>query len=90
MAMAAAQTDWTIDMLDALTDDVDRHEIIDGELFVTPAPGEGHQLVVFQLLTMPEIISRVAASVSRWVLRRMCGETNGRGTESNLTCSSFV
>jgi hypothetical protein len=29
-----------------------------------------------------EIISRVAASVSRWVRRRMCGETNGRATES--------
>ena len=51
MGMASAQTGWTIDMLDTLPDGSDRHELIDGELFVTPAPGEGHQLVVFELIT---------------------------------------
>ena len=30
-------------MLDALPESSDRHEIIDGDLFVTPAPGEAHQ-----------------------------------------------
>ena len=33
-------------MLDALPDDGQRYEVIDGELFVTPAPREVHQLIV--------------------------------------------
>ena len=36
-------------MLDALEDDGQRYELIDGELFVTPAPAEIHQLVVGEL-----------------------------------------
>lgn len=32
-------------MLDALPDDGQRYEIVDGELFVTPAPSNVHQLV---------------------------------------------
>lgn len=46
MAMQVRQTDWTVEMLDALPDDGDRYELIDGELFVTPAPSDVHQLVV--------------------------------------------
>lgn len=46
MGMPATHTDWTVDMVDALPDDGQRYEIIDGELFVTPAPAEGHQLIV--------------------------------------------
>src|SRR5688500_11947634 len=51
MGMPAAHANWTVDMLDALPDDGQRYEIIDGELFVTPAPLDVHQLVVwsFQL-----------------------------------------
>ncbi|HEY9229718.1 MAG TPA: Uma2 family endonuclease [Gemmatimonadaceae bacterium] len=44
--MPAARTDWTVDMLDALPDDGKTYELIDGELFVTPAPSDVHQLVV--------------------------------------------
>ena len=47
--MCATVTDWTVDMLDALPDDGQRYEIIDGELFVTPSPGEPHQDVVGEL-----------------------------------------
>jgi Uma2 family endonuclease len=47
MAMPnVARSDWTVEMLDALPDDGQRYEIIDGELFVTPAPGDVHQLVL--------------------------------------------
>jgi Uma2 family endonuclease len=46
MVMPAAQTDWTVDMLDALPDDGQRYELIDGVLYVTPAPSDVHQLVV--------------------------------------------
>ena len=51
-ATPAARTDWTVDMLDALPDDGQRYELIDGELFVSPSPGELHQMVVLQLLVV--------------------------------------
>jgi Uma2 family endonuclease len=44
--MPLRQTDWTVEMLDALPDDGNRYEIIDGELFVTPAPSDVHQFIV--------------------------------------------
>jgi Uma2 family endonuclease len=50
MGMPATTRDWTVDMLDALPDDGQRYEIIDGELFVTPSPGEAHQDVVGKLI----------------------------------------
>jgi hypothetical protein len=36
--MPAHPTEWTVEMVRALPDDGNRHEVIDGELFVTPAP----------------------------------------------------
>ena len=44
-----ARRDWTVEMLDALPDDGQRHEIIDGERFVTPSPVFPHQLVLGEL-----------------------------------------
>jgi Uma2 family endonuclease len=49
MGMPAAIHDWTVDMLDALPEDGQRYEIIDGQLFVTPGPGEFHQDIVGEL-----------------------------------------
>jgi Uma2 family endonuclease len=46
MGMPYAETDWTVEMLDALPEDGQRYEIIDGALFVTPAPSDVHQLVL--------------------------------------------
>ena len=46
MAMPVPRAEWTVDRLDALPEDGNRYEIIDGELFVTPAPSDLHQLVV--------------------------------------------
>ena len=45
MGMPATQENWTVEMLDALPDDGQRYEIIDGVLYVTPAPSNVHQLV---------------------------------------------
>lgn len=39
-------------MLDTLPDDGQRYELIDGELVVTPAPSEAHQLVVLRLAAL--------------------------------------
>jgi Uma2 family endonuclease len=49
MAMPATHVNWTVEMLDALPDDGNRYEIIDGELFVTPSPRYEHQFVVGEL-----------------------------------------
>src|SRR5688572_6713092 len=50
MGMPATPTVWTVEMLDSLPDDGQRYEIIDGELFVTPAPVPAHQLVLVELI----------------------------------------
>ena len=49
MAMPETTGGWTVAMLDALPDDGQRHEIIDGALYVTPAPRVRHQHVVTRL-----------------------------------------
>ena len=41
--MVMPATHWTIEMVHALPDDGKRYEVIDGELFVTPAPTWSHQ-----------------------------------------------
>lgn len=46
--------DWTVDDLAGLPDDGQRYEVIDGELFVTPAPSFDHQAAagaLFRLLS---------------------------------------
>jgi len=43
MAMPAPIAEWTVDMLDALPDDGQRYELVDGVVYVTPSPNEGHQ-----------------------------------------------
>lgn len=45
MGMPATHDHWTVEMLDALPDDGQRYEIIDGVLYVTPSPSDVHQLV---------------------------------------------
>jgi Uma2 family endonuclease len=50
MAMPAHPTEWTLEMVRALPDDGNRYEVIDGELFVTPAPSVFHQRAVVELL----------------------------------------
>jgi Uma2 family endonuclease len=41
--------DWTVERALALPDDGNRYEVLDGELFVTPAPSGGHQSVLAKL-----------------------------------------
>lgn len=52
MAMPAYPTEWTVDMVRALPDDGNRYEVIDGELFVTPAPSWTHQRAVVEMLML--------------------------------------
>jgi len=52
MAMPAYPTEWTVDMVRALPDDGNRYEVIDGELFVTPAPTWTHQRAVLEMVML--------------------------------------
>lgn len=49
MPLPHTHTEWTADMLDLLPNDGNRYEIVDGELFVTPAPALGHQRACLEL-----------------------------------------
>lgn len=46
MGMPKAAEDWTVERVQALPDDGMRHELLDGELIVTPAPIWDHQRAV--------------------------------------------
>ena len=52
MHMPHLARQWTVDDVQALPDDGNRYEVIDGELFVTPAPRLRHQEAVFELAVM--------------------------------------
>ena len=49
MRMPTLDRHWTVDDINALPDDGNRYEVIDGELFVTPAPIARHQVAVGEL-----------------------------------------
>ena len=49
MAMSNLKGQWTVADRDELPDDGNRYEVIDGELFVSPAPAWRHQDAVFHL-----------------------------------------
>jgi Uma2 family endonuclease len=55
MSQTAAR--WTLPDLDRLPEDGNRHEIVDGELFVTPPPSSGHEdvLAVLSALLQPYV-----------------------------------
>ena len=50
--MPAQPTEWTVEMVRALPDDGNRYEIIDGELYVTPAPSWTHQRAASEMLLL--------------------------------------
>jgi Uma2 family endonuclease len=59
MHMPAFRRQWTVDDLQDLPDDGQRYEVIDGELFVTPAPSLSHQR------TLGILYSRIADYLGR-------------------------
>lgn len=52
MGMPHLEHEWTVAERDALPDDGNRYEVIDGELFVTPAPTYRHQDAILELATL--------------------------------------
>jgi Uma2 family endonuclease len=65
MAMPTHPTEWTVEMVRALPDDGNRYEVIDGELFVTPAPSWTHQGAVLELahILLPYVRERAVGRV---------------------------
>ena len=51
-AMQAPDIAWTADLARALPNDGKRYEVLDGELFVSPAPSFNHQRVVQSLFRL--------------------------------------
>jgi Uma2 family endonuclease len=49
MAMPAQPTEWTVEMVRALPDDGNRYEVVEGELYVKPAPTLMHQRAILEL-----------------------------------------
>ena len=49
MGMPARHTAWTAEKALALPNDWNRYEVLDGELFVSPAPRHMHQRAVANL-----------------------------------------
>lgn len=52
MPVPVPDLDWTVDRALALPSDGNRYEVLDGELFVTPAPSVPHQLILSRLFTL--------------------------------------
>ncbi len=77
MGMSISQKEWTVEMLDALPDDGKRYEVIDGVLFVTPAPAKVHQRAIGELYLLLAPYAKpvgievlFAPSAVRWSARR--------------------
>jgi Uma2 family endonuclease len=49
MGMPDTARRYTVDQVLAFPDDGNRYELVDGELLVTPAPGQPHQIVLGEL-----------------------------------------
>jgi Uma2 family endonuclease len=51
VTIVARGHEYTVDELDAIPDDGNRYELVDGSLIVTPGPSLSHQLVLGELFT---------------------------------------
>ncbi len=65
--MAATMKVWTLDELHSLPDDGNKYELIQGELFVTPAPMPSHEHVLARL--MNALFPYVFAHRLGWIYR---------------------
>ena len=67
MGMPAQKTVWTAELARALPDDGNRYEVLDGELFVSPAPSYAHQAVLARLYdVIHPYVAQHALGWTRW------------------------
>jgi len=67
MGMPHTTNDWTAALVEAIPNDGNRYEVIDGELFVTPAPASKHQAAVVELLPLLQAYLRATRIGYAWV-----------------------
>jgi Uma2 family endonuclease len=67
MLMAHSTSAWTLAELDRLPDDGNAYELIDGELFVTPAPSPAHEqlLSVLHEILLPFVRAERLGNIHR-------------------------
>jgi len=67
MAMVSRAKRWTLDELHRLPDDGNKYEVVFGELFVTPAPSEEHEMILARLnaLLVPYVAAYHLGAVFR-------------------------
>lgn len=67
MRMATAAKRWTLEEVHSLPDDGNKYELIDGELFVTPAPTVNHEAVGARLARIlePYVVTHALGFVLR-------------------------
>lgn len=84
MHMAHATKAWTLDQLHRLPDDGNRYELIDGELFVTPAPSPTHEVLALRLrdLLAPYV---QAHQLGELFMPRSVVQVRGSEVEPDLT-----
>lgn len=63
MAVSIATKSWTLDELHSLPDDGNKYELIDGVLYVTPAPTPRHE----------DVLARLSALLGPYVARERLG-----------------
>jgi Uma2 family endonuclease len=67
MVMAQTTAAWTLEDLHRLPDDGNKYELVDGELFVTPAPSPTHEMLAS---TLHRIVDRYVEAHDLGVLFR--------------------
>ena len=81
MAMPITEP-WTVEQLDRLPDDGNRYELLDGELFVTPAPSDVHDWILYWLHTLLDPFVR--ANGLGWIQHRGVIRQPGTHLEPDL------
>jgi Uma2 family endonuclease len=90
MVMPTLDRDWTVADRDALPDDGNRYEVIDGELFVTPSPALRHQAAIGELHV---ILHRYLKKTSAGVVYMAPGDvvfSPRRGLQPDIFVTPFV
>jgi Uma2 family endonuclease len=83
MLMAQTTAVWTLAELDRLPDDGNTYELVDGELFVTPAPSTGHKELATELRYILDPYVR-AQRLGRVHTPRSVVQTQGSQVEPDL------
>ena len=89
MHMAHATKAWTLDQMHRLPDDGNKYELIDGELFVTPAPSPAHEMLAVRLREILEQYVRMHKLGVLWTPRAVV-QKRGSEVEPDLMLRPFV